>query len=153
MPEPRDSDAREFDSDELALRRRSDQIVETIARLANLEVDKREAEPGTAGFVATAGLVRQLAQALLDLAIDEERLAERLEVLRGQSRGALPERSIAEVPGARSLDVVLAEWREAERRLLEADVDSDARRAAEADAVRLREEYQRTVPGSDKTGI
>jgi hypothetical protein len=148
MTEPKGSDAAEFEIDAEELRRRSDQILETIAKLANLEVDKREAQPGTGAFVDTARSVRELAQALLDLAGDEQRLAQRLQGLRHAAHGAVPERSIAHVPGARPIQVVLAEWREAERRLIQAEAGSDAERDAEADAERLREEYQRAAAGT-----
>lgn len=145
MTEPRNTDAAEFEIDEEELRRRSDQIIESMAQLANLEVDKREAQPGTAAFVRTAKSVREQARVLLELAGDEERLAERLQTLRDQAAGAVPERSIAQVPGVRPIQVVLAEWREAERRMLHAETGSEAERAAKADAVRLREEYQRAA--------
>ena len=144
MSDARDSDAAEFEIDEQELRRRSDQIIEAIGRLSNLEVDKREIQPGTPEFVGTATSVKRAAQQLLDLATDEERLAERLQILRHSAKGAVPERSIAEVPGARPIKVVLAEWREAERRM-EAEAGTEAERIAKADAERLREEYHRTV--------
>jgi hypothetical protein len=145
MNEPTEVETSEFEIDTKELRRRSDQIVETIAKLANLEVDKREAQPGSAGFVDTAISVRKLAQTLLDLAGDEQQLAERLQGLRQQADGAVSSRPIAHIPGARPIQVVLAEWRDAERRLSEAEAASDAQRQADADAVRLREEYQRAA--------
>jgi hypothetical protein len=153
MSEPEGTDAAEFEIDAEELRRRSDQIVETIAKLANLEVDKREAQPGTAAFVDTARSVRKLAQTLLDLARDEQRLAERLQRLREDAGGAVPGRPIAQVPGVRPIAVVLAEWREAERRLTEAEAGSEAEQAAEADAARLREEYQRAAAGGGNRGV
>jgi hypothetical protein len=153
MSEPRDIDAAEFEIDAEELRRRSDQILETIGKLTNLEVDKREAQPGTAAFVETARTVRTLAQALLDQAGDEQRLAERLQRLRQDAHGAVPERPIARVSGARPIQVVLAEWREAERRLIQAEVASDVERAAKADADRLREEYQRAAAGGGNARV
>jgi hypothetical protein len=152
MNEQSGAERSEFEIDTRELRRRSDQIMETIAKLANLEVDKREAQPGSAGFVETAISVRKLAQTLLDLAGDEQQLAERLHGLRLRADGAVSGRPIAQVSGARPIQVVLAEWREAERRLSEAEAASEAKRAAEADAVRLREEYQRAAAGGNEAG-
>jgi hypothetical protein len=63
----------------------------------------------------------------------------------GGSRLALPKRPIADVPGARPIQRVLAEWREAERRLIQAEAGSDAKCDAEADAERLRGEHQRAA--------
>jgi hypothetical protein len=152
MSEPKDTGAAQFEIDAEELRRRSDQILETIAKLTNLEVDKREAQPGTGAFVDTARSVRELVQTLLHLAGDEQRLAERLQRLRQAAHGAVPERPIARVSGARSIQVVLAEWREAERRLIQAEVASDAERDAQADAARLREEYRRAAAGGGNAG-
>jgi hypothetical protein len=144
-------DEGELQIDEAELRRRSDQILEAIARLTNVEVDKREAQPGTPEFVAVATAVKLLAQALLDLATDEERLARRLQMLRQDAQGAVSERSIAETPGTRPIRVVLAEWRAAERRLIEAEAGSEAERNAKAEAERLRAEYQRAAAEAPRT--
>lgn len=151
MTEPQDTKAAEFEIDEEELRRRSDQIIETIARLTNLEVDKREIRPGTPEFVGTAMSVKRAAKELLDLAADEERLAERLRKLRQDAQGAVPERSISEVPGARPIMVVLTEWREAERRLMEAEGGTEAERMAKADTERLRAEYQHAAAATRET--
>jgi hypothetical protein len=94
----KDTEATEFEVDEQELWRRSDQIIETIAELTNLDVDKREALPGTEAFVGTARSVRQTAQILLDLTGDEERLAERLHQLRPRAQAPATRRT----PGAGS---------------------------------------------------
>jgi hypothetical protein len=153
MSGPRDVDRSEFEIDAEELRRRSDQIVETIAKLANLEVDKREAQPGTAAFVDTASAVRKLAQALLDLAGDEQRLAERLHTLRQDAHGAVPERTIAQVPGVRPIQVVLAEWREAERRLTAGEAGcGPVVLLAQADSIGLRGPLRVRAGRGNRTG-
>lgn len=51
---------------------------------------------------------------------------------------------IEEVVPSREIQVILAEWRDAERRTIEATAGSAEHAQAEADANRLRAEYRRT---------
>ena len=58
--------------------------------------------------------------------------------------------SIDDSIAARDLSVILAEWRDAERRLQLAAPDSAEHSIASGDSRRLREEYQRAYTASQR---
>jgi hypothetical protein len=124
------------------LRAASDRVMRTLERLQELETEKRTIDPGTPRFRKLAREVERLAASVFAHSHVQQQLAEETATLREEGGITFP--SIDQVAPSREIQVILAEWREAERRTLEATVGSTERAQAEADANRLRAEYRRT---------
>jgi hypothetical protein len=124
------------------LRRASDDFMQRLDRLHELESRKRELPPDEAEFVRLAREIEDLARALLFSGGQQVELAE--EVHYEAKRNDIPiDQSIRDTPPRRDAVSVLAEWRAAERRLTAAAIGSEDE-ATEREAVRnLREEYRR----------
>ena len=124
------------------LRTASDRVMRTLERLHELETEKRGIEPGTARFRKIAREVERLSASVFDDTHAQEQLAERTVVLREQAGVVL--QPIDDIEPSREIQVILAEWRDAERRMSEAKPNSADHARAAADADRLRAEYRRT---------
>jgi hypothetical protein len=119
-----------------------------VDRLRVLEERKRDRAPGDEDFTRLAWEVSELARTVLRWA--ELQLRQANEVRGDADRGgpagagdaAEALRPLAMIE-PRRLDVVLAEWRQAEVRLSQAPFGSPEAEAASADAARLRAEYRR----------
>ena len=125
------------------LRFTSDEMLRALERLRELEERKRKLTPGTKSFLKLAEEVEQLAATVFDRTREQTLGADRSVALREQA-GVEP-RPIDEVPPIRELHLILAEWRDAERRLTEAVPDTIQASDAEADVERLRQEYRRAA--------
>jgi len=124
-----------------ALRATSDALVRDLERLALLERAKREMSPEDARLVDIAAEVEQLALRVLGQSVRQRELTEDARELVEADAPDAPRRPIADTP--REIHVILAEWREAERKAVEAASGSAAARAAKSDIDRLRAEYGR----------
>lgn len=124
------------------LRATSDRVMRTLERLQELETEKRGIDPGTPRFRKIAREVERLAASMFAHAHVQQQLAEATVTLREEAGVILP--PIDEVAPSREIQVILAEWRDAERRTIEATAGSAEHSQAEADADRLRAEYRRT---------
>ena len=123
-----------------ALRATSDALIHDLERLALLEREKREMKPEDPLLVDLAAEVEQLALRVLGQSVRQRELTENArELIEAESADA-PDRTIAATP--REIHTILAEWREAERKAMEAGADSAAGRAAKQDIDRLRAEYR-----------
>ena len=121
--------------DEAELRVASDNFLTRVERLHALEEQKRELPP-----VETAELAREvelLTREILEWATRQTDLAE--SVAAGADADTRP---ISTTP-PRALNVVLAEWRAAERRLENEKPATAGWESARADIDRLRDEYAR----------
>lgn len=128
-------------SGEREFRATTDQMLDMIDRLRELEQAKQRAPFGSAEFIALAGDAEKLARVVFRWAGMQLQMAEASAgaVQRGES-SAQPLTNVTPRP----LDRILANWREAQLRLEMARPGS-AEAAEAADAVeRLREEYQAT---------
>src|SRR5689334_22086810 len=98
------------------LRGASDQLMERLDRLYELESRKRELPPDRPEFVRLAREIEDLSRALLFTSGQQVELAEEIhaDVKAGNVSADLP---IRETPAKRDAVGVLAEWRAAERRL------------------------------------
>jgi hypothetical protein len=123
------------------LRITSDEMLRTLEQLQRLEHEKRAELPGTARFVRLATEIEKLAAMVFAQTNTQQSLAEQSRAVGARGATMNP---IDDVPPARDVSVVLTEWREAERRLSAAPVESAEHAKAAADARRLREEYHRT---------
>jgi hypothetical protein len=132
-----------------SLRRASDEFMQRLDRLSELETRKRELLPDHPEFIRLAREIEDLARALLFAGGRQVELAE--EVHADVKQGAtIVDQPIRDTPPRRDAVSVLAEWRAAERRLLAAPVDSEDERAARGDVERLREEYRRITAPTPK---
>jgi hypothetical protein len=123
------------------LRATSDLMLRLVDRLRAAEVTKRAESPGTETFARLAWEVTELARTVtrwseLQLRQANEALASAVDTAETDGSPALDT-----IP-ARRLDVVLAEWRQAEIRLSQALPGSPEVEAASEAAARLRDEYR-----------
>ena len=131
------------------LRRASDEFMQRLDRLHELETRKRELPPDQPEFVRLAREIEDLARALLYSGGKQVDLAE--EVHQEQKTSSVKvDLPIRETPPKRDAVAILSEWRAAERRLAAAGPGSKDEREARADSERLRDEYRRItapIPG------
>ena len=128
---------------ERELRDTSDSLMRALDQLRDLEAEKRGVTTGSRRFVELAQRVEDLAIEVLRRTEREVSLAEDTEERREAGGGV--GRAIEDVPeSSRELTAILAEWRDAERRLAASDAASPESSTAAADVRRLREEYRMT---------
>ena len=128
------------------LRRASDQLMERLDRLYELESRKRELPPDRPEFIRLAREIEDVSRALLFSSGEEVELAEAVhaDVKSGDASADVP---IRETPAKRDAVGVLSEWRAAERRLAASAADSEDERAAREQVELLRKEYRQiTTP-------
>lgn len=124
-------------TDEHELRLASDDFLARVERLDALEGRKRELRPGTPEMIDVAHQVEALAREVLDLAKRQTDLA--TAVAADPTLDMPPIAIIAPRP----LPVILAEWREAERRLDAEPPGTAGWEIGRANVDRLRDEYAR----------
>lgn len=127
------------------LRQASDMFLERLDLLRELEGKKRRMSPGMSGFSELAEQIQGLAAQLLDASERQSDIADASAeaVASGDVPRALT--PVEELPPTRDVQTVLAEWREAERRLSLMAAGSDEIEAAQSDVTRLRAEYRRSL--------
>ena len=122
------------------LRTASDRLMATLDELVELETAKRSIPPGSEEFVHLAKRIEGLAQAAL---IHTQRQGELAEAARdAEGTPAEVANTIEETP-PRAMEVILGEWRAAERQLQGSKASSPEATIAVADVRRLRDEYRR----------
>jgi hypothetical protein len=129
---------------ESELRSTSDNLLAELNRLADLESAKRDAIPGTPEFVELSRKVEDLAAAILGYSKRQVDLAAATEVLADKAASSRPSTPIAAIDPARDPSFVLAEWRDAERRLAELEPGSPGADRLREQIDDLREEYGRS---------
>ncbi len=122
------------------LRTASDRLMATLDELVELETAKRSIPTGSEEFVHLAKRIEGLAQAALIHTQRQAELAEDTHEVAGTA--AEVGQTIEEIP-ARAMEIILFEWRAAERQLQAAEPGSPAATLANADVRRLRNEYRR----------
>ena len=133
------------------LRRASDDFMQRLDRLYELESRKRELPPDEPEFIRLAREIEDLSRGLLFAGGVQVEKAEEVHADIKQG-AAVIDQPIRETPAKRDAVAVLAEWRAAERRLATAAADTNEERAARADVDRLREEYRQITTPTDTTG-
>jgi hypothetical protein len=133
------------------LRRASDDFMQRLDRLYELESRKRDLPPDQAEFIRLAREIEDLARGLLYAGGVQVELAEEVhaDVKRGDT---IIDQPIRDTPPRRDAVAVLAEWRAAERRLAAAQPGSSDDRAARLEIDRLRVEYRRITTPTTDTG-
>jgi hypothetical protein len=131
------------------LRRASDEFMQRLDRLYELESRKRELPPDQAEFVRLAREIEDLSRALLFSGGQQVELAEEVhaDIKSGET---VVDQPIRDTPPRRDAVSVLAEWRAAERVLAAAGPDSPEEASAKAEVDRLREEYRRITAPTDE---
>ncbi|CAN5293454.1 hypothetical protein BH24CHL7_BH24CHL7_12250 [soil metagenome] len=130
----------EFEQD---LRYTSDEMLRALERLRELEARKRHLQPGTPHFLKLAEEVHILAREVFAETTEQQRLAEQSVELREAT--VIDPPPIDDMPPVRELQIILGEWREAERRLEAAAPGTDEVADARADTEKLRQEYRQAA--------
>jgi hypothetical protein len=132
------------------LRQASDEFMQRLDRLHELESRKRELPPDEPEFVRLAREIEDVSRALLYSGGKQVEIAE--EIHHEQKTSAVKvDLPIRETPPKRDAVAILSEWRAAERRLAAAAPGSKDEGEARADSERLRDEYRRiTAPIPDE---
>jgi hypothetical protein len=132
-----------------ALRETSDALLRDLDVLAALEDEKRGIEPGDPRLVELAGRIEEIAKRILTASVREHQLT--------QVANSQVERHSEDAPTAtieetqRSVSAILAEWRDAERRLVAAEPGSAEAAEATALVEQLRAEYARAYEAARRT--
>jgi len=124
-----------------ALRETSDALLRDLDVLVTIEEEKRSLDPGDPRLVELAERIEEIARRVLLGSTRQYDLTRTVNAQVEAGSVRAPETSIEETP--RSIQTILADWRDAERRAISAD--SGSAEAAEANALvdRLRDEYRR----------
>lgn len=131
---------------EADLRNASDRMLRTLDQLVTLESEKRTLEPGSPRFLRLANEIERLAAAVFAQTHTQRDLGERAQSVVERTGAEIA--PIDEMTPQRELQIILSEWRDAERRLAASPPDSAEHAAAVADIGRLRDEYHRTYQAS-----
>jgi hypothetical protein len=123
-----------------ALRATSDALMADLQALEELERRKRELAPDDPRLVDTARRVETIARRLLGQSVRQRELTSVISDLVTTGDPTAPDRPIEDTP--REIHLILADWRDAERRARDAQPDSTEASAAAADVERLRDEYR-----------
>jgi hypothetical protein len=123
-----------------ALRETSDALLRDLDVLSTIEEEKRRLEPGDPKLVELASRIEEIAKRVLVGSVRQRQLTEVVTVQVETGSAEAPAEPIEHTP--RSIQMILAEWREAERRMAVAAPDSAEALEAEALVDRLRNEYR-----------
>jgi hypothetical protein len=124
-----------------ALRETSDALLRDLDVLSTIEEQKRLLEPGDPQLVELATRIEEIAQRVLVGSVRQRQLTEH--VIQQVETGS-PEAPAEPIEHtARSIQAILAEWREAERRVNAAAPGSAEALEAEALVDQLRDEYRK----------
>ena len=124
---------------EQELRSTSDNLLRSLERLEALEAEKRMTEPDSAKFRSLAAEIERVGAAVFAHAHAQRELGDRSVATAKRAGADVP--TIQETVPNRDLSMILAEWRSAERRMVDLKPDSAEYAAAKADVDRLRSEY------------
>jgi hypothetical protein len=124
-----------------ALRRTSDTLLRDLEALLELEEEKRTIDPGDPRLVDLASQIEQIAKRVLASSTSQRAQTQLIHALTETGSPAAPDATIEETP--RSMEAILAAWRQAERQLDAAEPGSAEATEAQVLVDRLREEYRR----------
>jgi hypothetical protein len=124
-----------------ALRETSDALLRDLDVLVRIEEEKRTLEPGDARLVELAGRIEEVAQRVLAGTVRQHSLTQLANAQVEAGAPEAPEAPIEQTP--RAIQAVLADWREAERRVIASEPGSAEEAEARALVTALREEYRR----------
>jgi hypothetical protein len=122
------------------LRASSDTLLDDLAMLAGLEQEKRALTPENPHLATVAREIERLAARVLGLSQRQRLLTEEVSEHAQASPVTTAPPSIEETP--REIHLILADWRDAERRASEAQPGSPEAHVAWTDVDRFRAEYR-----------
>ena len=123
-----------------ALRETSDELIRDLEALATLEEEKRQIAPDDTRFVDLATRIESIAMRVLVASGRQRKLTERIHRMADEGSHADVPESIEAVP--RPISAILADWRDAERRLEGTEAGSAEQREVEVLVEQLRDEYR-----------
>lgn len=124
-----------------ALRDTSDQLVRDLEALSALEEEKRQLPPDDERFVDLAARIESIAMRVLVASGRQRQLTEQIHRMADEGSPEAPTESIEETP--RPISAILADWRDAERRLEGTESGSAEESEVEVLVEQLRVEYRR----------
>ena len=124
-----------------ALRQTSDALLRDLEVLTTIEEEKRTLRPGDPRLVELAGRIQEIAERVLSGTVRQHQLSQVVNVQVELNSPEAPRAPIEATP--RALTAILAEWRDAERRLASAEPESAEAAEARALTEALRDEYRR----------
>jgi FKBP-type peptidyl-prolyl cis-trans isomerase (trigger factor) len=124
-----------------SLRRTSDALLRDIEALLQLEEEKRSIDPSDPKLVDLAARIELIAKRVLASSTSQRAQTQLIHELVETGSPAVPETPIEDTP--RSMEAILAAWRQAERQLDAAEPGSAEAMEAELLVDNLREEYRR----------
>lgn len=123
---------------ETELRVASDRLLQTLDQIQDLEKEKRTLQPESERFQKLAHEIERLAAEAFAQTHHQQQLGEMAQAANERGADVPP---IDESVEIRPLQIILNEWRDAERRLQLAEPDTAEHSAAAGDVGRLRQEY------------
>ena len=124
-----------------ALRRTSDTLLRDIETLLQLEEEKRTIDPGDPRLVDLASQIELVAKRVLASSTSQRAQTQVINDLVDAGSSSAPDKPIEDTP--RSMEAILAAWRQAERQLDAAEPGSAEAEEAQVLIARLRDEYRR----------
>ena len=122
-----------------ALRVTSDALIRDLEVLSTLEEEKRSISPGDPRLVDLAERIESIAGRILGQSVRQRELSEQIDEMSSAGAATVPDATIEETP--RTIALILAEWRDAERRLAATEADSAEAKEARILVDSLRAEY------------
>jgi hypothetical protein len=123
-----------------ALRDTSDELIRDLEALATLEEEKRQIAPDDTRVVDLATRIETIAMRVLVASGRQRELTEQIHRMADEGSPANPTPSIEATP--RLISAILADWRDAERRLEGTESGSAEEREVEILVEKLRDEYR-----------
>ena len=135
-----------------ALRETSDELIRDLEALSTLEDEKRQIAPDDPRFVDLATQIESIAARVLVTSGRQRELTEEIHRIADERHppAAVPE-SIEDTP--RPISAILADWRDAERRLEGTEAGSAEEREVEVLVEQLRDEYRAGTRGGARAKV
>ncbi len=134
----------------MALRATSDALLAELEALEALEREKRDLDPGHPRLPNLAAGVEEIARRLLGTTVRQRELTVAAQKMVAAGDLAAPDASIERT--TRAIHLILADWRDAERRAAHAEPDTAEAAEAMAQVDQLREEYRQAHDAARRGG-
>jgi hypothetical protein len=133
-----------------ALRDTSDELIRDLEALSTLEDEKRQIAPDDPRFVDLATRIESIAGRVLVVSGRQRELTEEMHRIADEGSASSVPDSIEDTP--RPISAILADWRDAERRLEGTEAGSAEEREVEILVEQLRDEYRAAHEAATREG-
>jgi hypothetical protein len=133
-----------------ALRDTSDELIRDLEALSTLEEEKRQLAPDDPRFVDLATRIESIAGRVLVVSGRQRELTEEMHRIADEGSASSVPDSIEDTP--RPISAILADWRDAERRLEGTEAGSAEEREVEILVEQLRDEYRAAHEAATREG-